>query len=115
MGYYDNKKIEDATIVNDYKDPSKSNDGLYSKEMIAKIESIRNKAKFSTLLERNKISVNMAIVSALVGTGYALYKRRNVVLFAALGGMAGLASANIFNKFFSLTVKDSSDDSKSSS
>ena len=112
MEYY-NQNIEDAKIVKNLKADGDTN-SVYSQEMIDRIESIRNKAKFTNLMENNKFSVKTGITFALIGIGYALYSRRNVVLLGGLGAMSGLALGNIFNKFFTLTKKDYSNDSESS-
>lgn len=103
MYYKSNYNIEDAVVVegNTTKDDALKLKN-YPSDIIDKVQSMRVGDYSKTLLQKNKTSINVALITTALGAGFAVYKKKNILIFSILGGLSGLAISNLIIKNFSI-------------
>ena len=95
--YYDKvQNIEGAESTVEEK--KAVNDSGFSKDIIAKVGAVADKSMTVNLFKKTSVSMKSGMVFALVGVGYALWKRKSIIKYGIGGTVAGLLIGNVFGK-----------------
>ena len=102
MSYYKDIKTFDYSAMGDEQtevvEQQKPTTELDSDSIKDKVDVLKNAGKFKDLWAQNEFSAKVGLLMGLGGGIYALKTGKNILIYAAICGISGLAVANLVKK-----------------
>ena len=104
MSYYDTSTYDYASAEGDNETVSteeqqqSTSTELDSNSIQDKVDALKGAGKFNDLWKQNEFSAKVGLLLGLGGGIYALKTGKNILIYAAICGISGLAVANLVKK-----------------
>lgn len=97
---------EDAEVVYTSNTTNKIDLNKYPDKVRERLKNIKDFSYGSNLVDKSKYSARGMFIGAMLGTSYALYKRKNLLAGAFFGGVFGIFSGYMVGEYLKPKEKE---------